>query len=162
MIRSRDWMPQFNWPVFGPLLGILATFLIVGSVIAVRVWPQGETGTSITAAGTNPERDGPLSASPGTGGAGTALLPPEVRDLKVRSLSARVTGTPTVRTGPGTQYPGAYTLKQGEEVHVIACSPGCEWYRVLSLTDANAQLWVPGSFLAVTGKPESLPVLTPQ
>lgn len=163
MIRSRDWMPQFNWPVFGPLLGILATFLVVGTVIAVRVWPATDSaGEQATVIGGNPDRDAPLSANPGTGGAGPVLLPPAVRELKIRSLSARVTGSPTVRLGPGTQYPGAHALQTGEEVHVIACSPGCEWYRILSLTDANAQFWVPGTFLAVTGSPDTLPVLTPR
>jgi hypothetical protein len=45
---------------------------------------------------------------------------------------------------------------------VIACSPGCEWYRILSLTDAEVQFWVPSAFLTLSGKSDGLPVLTPQ
>ena len=107
-------------------------------------------------------RVGTLPSTPGAGGAGAALLPPQVRELKLGSLSALVTGTPSVRRGPGTQYLGDYTLHNGEEVHVIACSPGCEWYRILSLSDAEAQLWLPAIFVTVNGRVEDLPVLTPR
>jgi hypothetical protein len=157
-------MPQFNWPVFGPLLGIIATLLIVGTIIGGRLASDrlGDSPATRTADGTNPDRDAPLPANPGTGGAGPDLLPPAVRELKLRSLPARVSGTPTVRSGPGTQYPGVHTLQNGEEVHVIACSPGCEWYRILSLTEATAQLWVPAVFVQVNGRTDTLPVLTPQ
>jgi len=156
-------MPQFNWPVFGPFLGIIATVLIVGIVVGVRLLPDGgDAGPEQNIAGTNPDRDAPLPENPGTGGPGPALLPPGVRELKLRSLAARVSGGPTVRGGPGTQYPGLQQLKEGEEVHVIACSPGCEWLRILSLTDAQAQHWLPAVFLTVAGRVETLPVLTPQ
>ena len=163
MSLTRDRMPQFNWPVFGPLLGILLTVLVVGVVVGVRVWPDGEDADARAQRdGSNPERDAPLPANPGTGGAAPVLLPPAVQALKLRSLSARVIGTPNVRSGPGTQYPSQYALRDGEEVHVIACSPGCEWLRILSLTDAQAQLWLPAVFLAVSGPVETLPVLTPR
>ncbi|MGH2584991.1 MAG: SH3 domain-containing protein [Dehalococcoidia bacterium] len=159
MSHNRDWMPQFNWPVFGPFLGILATLLVVGVVIGVRLWPDGDEPAVF---GTNPEVDSPLPDTPGRGGPGPVLLPPAVEALRLNSLSARVSGVPTVRRGPGTQYAGVHQLQNGEEVHVIACSPGCEWYRILSLTDAEAQLWVPAIFVTVNGRVESLPVLTPQ
>ena len=163
MSLTRDRMPQFNWPVFGPLLGIILTVLLVAVVIGVRVWPEGDDAAGRSrAAGVNPARDAPLPANPGMGGAGPVLLPPAVEALKLRSLSARVIGTPSVRTGPGTQYSSTYALRDGEEVHVIACSPGCEWLRILSLTDAQAQLWVPAVFLAVSSPVETLPVLTPR
>ena len=163
MSLTRDRMPQFNWPVFGPLLGIILTVLVVGVVVGVRVWPDGEAmDDRARRDGSNPERDAPLPANPGTGGAGPALLPPAVQALKLQSLSARVIGTPSVRSGPGTQYPSTHTLRDGEEVHVIACSPGCEWLRILSLSDAQAQFWLPAVFLAVNGRVESLPVLTPR
>ena len=165
MSTRRDRMPQFNWPVFGPFLGIIATLLVVGIVVGVRVWPDGSgDGASVRSArdGANPDRDAPLPASPGTGGAGPVLLPPAVRELKLYSLSGRVSGSPTVRRGPGTQYPGVHVLQNGEEVHVIARSPGCEWYRILSLSDAEAQLWLPAIFVTVNGRVEDLPVLTPR
>ncbi len=165
MSRSRDWMPQFNWPVFGPFLGIVATLLVVGLVVGVRLWPDqssGGTPADSTALGTNPDRNAPLPPNPGTGGAGPVQLPPEVRELKLVSIPARVSGAPNVRGGPGTQYPSLHSLQNGEEVHVIACSPGCEWLRILSLSDGRAQHWVPSVFLTVSGRVEGLPVLTPQ
>lgn len=161
MSRNRDWMPQFNWPVFGPFLGIIATLLVVGLVVGVRLWPDG-AAENPAAFGTNPDQDDPLPTNPGTGGAGPLLVPPEVRELKLRSLPGRVSGTPSVRRGPGTQYPAVHPLSDGEEVHVIACSPGCEWYRILSLSDAESQLWLPAVFVTVNGRADSLPVLTPQ
>jgi hypothetical protein len=160
MSQKHDWMPQFNWPVFGPLLGIIATLFIVSAVVGSRVLER-EGGVGVTF-GTNPERGAPLASNGGRGGPGPVLLAPEVEALKLRSLAARVNGTPTVRKGPGTQYGGLHSLQNGEEVHVIACSPGCEWYRILSLTDAEVQFWVSSAFLAVSGKADQLPVLTPQ
>lgn len=165
MARSRDWFPQFNWPVFGPLLGIAATLVVVGLVVGARLWPDVSTsnrGSDPIASGTNPDRNAPLPENPGMGGAGPVLLPPDVRELKLRSLPARVSGSPNVRGGPGTQYPSLHQLQNGEEVHVIACSPGCEWLRILSLTDGRAQHWVPAVFLTVSGRVDALPVLTPQ
>jgi hypothetical protein len=158
MSRDSDWLPQFNWPVFGPLLGAVVALIVVAFVVGARLWPAG--GPS--AFGTNPDRDAPVTATAGRGGPGPMLLPPEVRELKLHSLPARVNGTPTVRSGPGTQYGGVYQLTAGEEVHVIACSPDCEWLRILSLADAQAQLWVPAVFVSVNGRTESLPVLTPR
>jgi hypothetical protein len=95
-------MPQFNWPVFGPLLGIIATLLIVGTIVGGRLASDrlDERDAPRTFDGTNPDRDAPLPENPGRGGAGPELLPPAVRELKLRSLPARVSGTPTVRSGP--------------------------------------------------------------
>jgi hypothetical protein len=161
MSRSRDWMPQFNWPVFGPFLGIVATLLIVGLVVGVRLWPEGSADAP-GALGTNPDQNDAPPERPGTGGPGPLLVPPAVQELKLHSLPGRVSGTPSVRRGPGTQYAAVHQLKDGEEVHVIACSPGCEWYRILSLSDAEAQLWLPAVFVTVNGRADALPVLTPQ
>lgn len=47
-----------------------------------------------------------------------------------------------------------------QELHVIACSPGCAWVRVFSLDD-DGQRWVPLVFLSVSGRLEELPVLAP-
>jgi poly-beta-hydroxyalkanoate depolymerase len=55
-----------------------------------------------------------------------------------------------------------FALHHGEEVHVIACSPGCEWLRILSLNEADAQHWIPAVFAVVNGPTDSLPVLTPR
>src|SRR5207302_9286027 len=115
----RDRMPQFNWPVFGPLLGIIAVVLIVSAVIGARVLERD--GDSSVSFGTNPQRDAPLPANPGRGGPAPVLLPPAVEQLKLRSIPARVNGTPTVRKGPGTQYGGLHVLQNGEELHVSAC-----------------------------------------
>lgn len=38
MSTHGNWMPQFNWPVFGPLLGIFATLALVGAVVGSRLW----------------------------------------------------------------------------------------------------------------------------
>jgi hypothetical protein len=161
MSRSRDWMPQFNWPVFGPFLGIIATLLVVGLVVGVRLWPDGaEESPAVLGADSNDSDQ--LPSQLGTGGPGPLLLPPAVQELKLHSLPARVSGAPSVRRGPGTQYPSVHMLSDGEEVHVIACSPGCEWYRILSLSEADAQLWVPAIFVTVNGRVDALPVLTPQ
>lgn len=163
MSTNRDWMPQFNWPVFGPFLGILATLLVVGIVIGIRLWPDGGAPARRTGDSHNPERNAPLPANPGIGGPGVlGLLPPGAREMKLHALSARIEGTPTVRRGPGVQYSGLFTLQHGEEVHVIACSPGCEWLRILSLTEADAQHWIPAVFAVVNGPADTLPVLTPR
>jgi len=154
-------MPQFNWPVFGPLVGILTVLFVVSFVIGSRVLARPESSSvPSVATGSNPERDAPLPASPGRGG--PTLVPPAAAELRLFSLPARVLGAPTVRKGPGTQYGGLHSLQNGEEVHLIACSPGCEWYRILSLSDPGVQFWAPAAFLSVSGKPETLPVLKPE
>lgn len=162
MSHSRDWMPQFNWPVLGPALGIIATLVVVGLVVSGRMWGGSNRAPQPVASGGNPDRNAPLPANPGTGGAGPVLLPPAARELKLRSIPARVNGLPTVRRGPGTQYAGVGQLQHGEEVHLIACSPGCEWYRILSLTEPESQTWLPAVFVTVNAKTDTLPVLTPQ
>lgn len=88
------------------------------------------------------------------------LRPPELVKSDLFSLSARVVGSPTIRRGPGTQYAEVKRAGDGEEYHVIACSPGCEWLRVFPLNDTG-QWWLPSSFLSVSGKVEELPVLSP-
>lgn len=160
MIRRHDLLPQFNWPVFGPLLGILATLAVVSVVLLPRVWPGSHDAP--TTFGANPQRNAPLPANPGVGGPDPALQAPPARAAALATLSARVLGTPTVRRGPGTEYPTGDTLVNGAEVHVIACSPGCSWLRLLTLGNADAQVWVPAVFLSVNGPVESLPVVTPR
>ncbi len=150
MPRLASRFPQFNWPVFGPLIVVLA--LIVGiSGFAVSL----TTGSD----GVGAARQESQSHMPGTGG-GEDLRPPELVRSKLFSLSARVNGSPTIRRGPGTQYPSVAKAVDGQELHVIACSPNCEWLRVFSLTD-DGQWWVPSAFLTVSGDVHQLPVLTP-
>jgi hypothetical protein len=147
--RKDEWFPQFNWPVFGPLIVALA--LIVG--VSGLIWSLSITNRSDAsdrAAG---------GRVPGTGG-GVELRAPDAVRSKLFSLSARVNGTPTIRRGPGTQYEVVSRANDGQEFHVIACSPGCEWLRLLSLTD-EGQWWLPAVFLSVSGKVEQLPVLSP-
>lgn len=161
MARTHDRLPQFNWPVFGPFLGIVITILVVVGVLAVRLLPESDGGGPTSVAnGVNPDRDAPLPANPGRGGP-EPVAPTAVRTA-IYSLSARVVGTPTVRRGPGTQFAAVYALESGQEVHVIACSPGCEWLRLFSPTDATAQLWLPAVFLNVSGNVATLPVQAPQ
>lgn len=160
MIRRHTALPQFNWPVFGPLLGILATLAVVSLVLLPRVWPAHQDAS--TALGANPQRDAPLPANPGIGGPDPALQAPSVRSAALATLSARVVGAPTLRRGPGTEYPTGDTLANGAEVHVIACSPGCSWLRLLTLGNADAQVWIPAVFLSVNGAVDGLPVLTPR
>ena len=146
-LRS-GWLAQLNWSLFGPLIIVLA--LVVGlSGFIISLTDAGERGGAPAMA----------RRAPATGG-GTALEAPEAVRSQLFSLSARVSGTPTIRRGPGTQYPAVATLQDGEEVHVIACSPGCEWLRVFSLNDEE-QRWVPGVFLSVSGRLDELPVLVP-
>src|SRR5207249_9302551 len=116
--------------IFGPLIVVFA--LIVG----VSGFIVGLVGTG----------DGDSAGQPGghvagTGG-GVDLRPPELVRSPLFSLSARINGSPTIRRGPGTQYAAVDKLPDGEEVHVIACSPGCDWLRILSLTD-DGQRWIP-------------------
>lgn len=160
MIRRHNLLPQFNWPVFGPLLGIFATIMVVGLVLLPRVWPADQNTSA--AFGANPQRDAPLPANPGIGGPDPALQAPPPRSAALATLSARVIGTPTVRRGPGTEYLTGDTLANGAEVHVIACSPGCSWLRLLTLGNADAQVWIPAVFLSVNGALDGLPVLTPR
>ena len=149
MPRRYQWFPQFNWPVFGPLIVALA--LIVG--VSGLLWSLSLTGRS--------DRTGVSSGGrvPGTGG-GAELRAPDAVRSKLFSLSARVNGSPTIRRGPGTQYEAVSKASDGQEFHVIACSPGCEWLRLLSLAD-EGQWWLPAVFLSVGGKVEQLPVLSP-
>lgn len=95
----------------------------------------------------------------GTGG-GYDLRPPSAERAKVYSLSARVLGNPTLRRGPGTQYAPVQAASDGQEFHVIACSPGCEWLRIFTLGD-DGQWWLPANFLSLSGDVKTLPVLTP-
>lgn len=150
MVRIAERLPQFNWSVFGPLVVILS--LIVGVSGFVYSLGTGEDAGPAQAA---------LSAThaPGTGG-GADLRPPELVKSELFSLSARVNGSPTIRRGPGTQYPTVAKAVDGQELHVIACSPGCDWLRVFSLTDSG-QWWLPSAFLTVSGDVHQLPVLTP-
>ncbi len=134
-------LPQFNWSVLGPLIVVLA--LVVGVSGFVASLMAGGTGRHV----------------PGTGG-GYDLRPPELVKSQLFSLSARVNGSPTIRRGPGTQYPAVGKATDGQELHVIACSPGCEWLRVFNLND-DGQWWIPSAFLTVSGRVDELPVLTP-
>lgn len=153
MPRKQDRFPQLNWPVFAPLIVVLA--LVVGvSGFVVSLTAPGTRGSASPAP--QASRD---SRVPGTGG-GADLRPPELVRSQLFSLSARVNGTPTIRRGPGTQYPAVTKALDGQEFHVIACSPGCDWLRVFSLTD-EGQWWLPAVFLSVSGKVEQLPVLAP-
>jgi hypothetical protein len=152
-VPRSGWFPQFNWAVFGPLIAVLALIVgISGFVVSFTVPGSGSSGGSSEAT----TRD---THVPGTGG-GVDLRPPQLVKSQLFSLSARVNGTPTIRRGPGTQYPVVAKVTDGQEFHVIACSPGCEWLRVFSLTD-DGQWWLPSVFVTVSGKLEELPILTP-
>lgn len=151
MLRGREVLPQFNWPVLGPLIVVLALIVGVSGFIVTLT----ATGTRTNA----PRRPAGESLAGGTGG-GADLRPPELVRSQLFSLSARVNGAPTIRRGPGTQYPVVAKAVDGQEFHVIACSAGCEWLRVFSLTD-DGQWWLPAVFLSVSGATAELPVLTP-
>jgi hypothetical protein len=140
--RRREWLPQFNWPVFGPLIVVIALVVGISGLVVGLLAGGGEADRSLA-----------------TGG-GYDLRPPELVRAQVFSLSARVIGSPTIRRGPGTQYPAVGRATDGQELHVIACSPDCAWLRVFTLTD-EGQWWLPAVFLSVSGRLEDLPVLTP-
>ncbi len=143
--------PQFNWPIFGPIMVLLALLVgISGFVVSLTM----ESGAGSVSAGASGGR------VPGTGGA-EDLRPPDAVKSKLFSLSARVNGNPTIRRGPGTQYATVNQATDGQELHVIACSPGCEWLRVFTLSDSG-QWWLPAVFVSVSGRVEQLPVLTPE
>ena len=142
---QKAFFPQFNWAVFGPLIVVLA--LIVGVSGWVASLTMGDLG------GVS------VGRTPGRGG-GADLRPPELVKSQLFSLSARVNGQPTIRRGPGTQYAAVSKATDGQEYHVIACSPGCEWLRVFSLND-DGQWWMPAVFLSVSGETDQLPILTP-
>jgi hypothetical protein len=145
--------PQLNWTVAGPLIVVLALIIgISGFIVSLSV-----AGTGFGSSGNEVATDG--GYVPGTGG-GVDLRPPPLVRSQLFSLSARVVGSPTIRRGPGTQYAVVRTAAEGQEFHVIACSPGCEWLRVFSLSD-DGQWWLPSTFLNVSGKVEELPILTP-
>lgn len=144
--RRRS-LPQLNWAVVAPLTVALALLVGASGFIYGLFAPEGDT-TSVTA-----------QRAPGTGGAAD-LRPPELVKSKLFSLSARIIGTPTIRKGPGTQYDEVFKVNDGQEFHVVACSPGCSWLRVFSLTETE-QWWLPSSFLSVSGDVSELPVLTP-
>jgi hypothetical protein len=145
--------PQLNWAVAGPLVVALA--LIVG--ISGFIFSLTVTDTSLGRSRGGDTSEG--SHVPGTGG-GVDLRPPQLVRSQLFSLSARVVGSPTLRRGPGTQYAVVSRPTEGQEFHVIACSPGCEWLRVFSLND-DGQWWLPATFLAVSGNVNELPILTP-
>lgn len=149
MPRS-DWFPQFNWSVFAPLLIVLAMIVGVSGWIANLTIDRERAPAAAS---------GASAPAPGTGG-GVDLRPPELVRSQLFSLSVRVSGNPTIRRGPGTQYAAVTKAAEGQEFHVIACSPGCEWLRLFSLAD-DGQWWLPAVFLAVSGNIQELPVLTP-
>ena len=151
MLRKRESVPQFNWPVFGPLIVALALIVGVSGFMYSLTTTREQPGPVREPAGD--------ARAPGTGG-GADLRPPELVRSKLFSLSARVNGSPTIRRGPGTQYPAVAKAMDGQEFHVIACSPRCEWLQIFSLTD-DGQWWLPSVFLSVSGDVQELPVLTP-
>jgi hypothetical protein len=136
--------------VAGPLVVVIALVVGVAGIIFNLT-----ASDSATSAGPRVE----VGHVNGTGG-GIDLQPPTLVKSRVFSLSARVLGSPTVRRGPGTQYAPVMQVNDGQEFHVVACSPDCEWLRILSLTDPG-QWWLPSSFLSVSGNVHELPVLTP-
>lgn len=80
----------------------------------------------------------PTAASPGStfaGGPGVAV----------------VLGSVVVRIGPGENYDAMGQLGEGDAVRVIACTPGCTWYR----TEAGG--WIPAAMQI--GAPTDLPVI---
>ncbi len=149
----RFGFPQFNWPIFGPIVVLLALLVgISGFVVSLTV-DDGASSGAVSASSSG-------GRVPGTGGA-EDLRPPDAVKSKLFSLSARVNGAPTIRRGPGTQYPAVNQAVDGQELHVIACSPGCEWLRVFTLSDSG-QWWLPAVFVSVSGKVEQLPILAPE
>lgn len=144
-MRRRSF-PQFNWSVVAPLLIALALLFGASGFIYGLVAPD-RAGDS----------DGALQRA-GTGG-GMDLRAPDLVKSKLFSLSARITGSPTIRKGPGTQYDEVFKVNEGQEFHIVACSPGCSWVRLMTLD--NAQWWLPSTFVAVSGDINELPVLTP-
>lgn len=153
VLRRLGPVPQLNWSVAGPLVVILS--LIVG----LSGFVVSYTGTGIGGSDDRPVSAARNLGASGTGG-GVDLRPPELVKSQIFSLSARVAGSPTIRRGPGTQYAPVAKATEGQEVHVIACSPNCDWLRVFSLND-EGQWWLPAAFLVVSGKVDELPVLTP-
>lgn len=143
MIRRADWFPQFNWSVFGPLVVVFALVVGLSGFVVSLTIPHPEA------------RAVPAPAAP----AADLRAPERVRP-QFSSLSARVVGAPMIRRGPGAQYDAVARALDGQELHVIACNPGCEWLRVFSITD-DGQWWLPSSFLTVSGKVQELPVLAP-
>lgn len=146
--RRRS-LPQLNWAVVAPLTVALALLVGASGFIYGFFAPGSDIGSGVTA-----------QRAPGTGG-GVDLRPPELVKSKLFSLSARIVGTPTIRRGPGTQYAEVFKVNDGQEFHVVACSPGCSWLQVFSLTGEQEQWWLPSTFLAVSGNIDELPILTP-
>lgn len=153
MPRALNWAARPRADLLVPLVVALA--LVVGlSGLVV-----GFTDAPATGGGPVTLSTARTPTAPGTGG-GTELRPPGVVRAQLLSLSARVSGTPTIRRGPGVQYAAVARASDGEEYHVIACSPGCEWLRVFTLTD-DGQWWLPSVFVSVSGDVARLPVLAP-
>jgi hypothetical protein len=147
--RTFSGFPQFNWPVLAPLLCLFVLVIGISGFVYGSLLVDDSSGAISSSGGRTVGRGG-----------GIDLRPPELVRSKVLSLSARVVGAPMIRRGPGTQYAEVKRAADGEEYHVVACSPGCEWLQVFSLSDPG-QWWLPSSFLSVSGKVEQLQVLTP-
>lgn len=64
---------------------------------------------------------------------------------------AIILATTAVRIGPGDEYDLMGQLGEGDAVRVVACTPGCRWYR----TEAGG--WIPAAMQI--GAPADLPVI---
>ena len=64
---------------------------------------------------------------------------------------AIILATTAVRIGPGEEYDLIGRLGEGDAVKVVACTPGCTWYR----TEAGG--WIPAAM--EIGAPTDLPII---
>jgi uncharacterized iron-regulated membrane protein len=130
-------MPQFNWPVMGPIVLILA--LVAGGAVFLGTHlphPAAQVGRG--------------TASPPQAAARASATPTGVQ------IPGRVIGTPHIRSDPSSNAIVLQDLQGGQTVQVTACSAGCAWYRV-ALPGQATSGWVSSAFVDVQGDEHKLP-----
>jgi hypothetical protein len=126
-------LPQFNWPVLGPIilaiLGTTAGIALFFSRVQHHTPPSAANSTGVHRA-----------------------------DSAAVKLQGYVVGTPHLRAGPSSNATVLQDLQSGQIVDVSACSSSCGWFFVGPLGQTSIG-WVPAAFVTVHGDERRLTVI---
>lgn len=126
-------MPQFNWPILGPII-LAAAAAVAGVLFLFSRVPPIATQPASAANRTSASLQHPGPRFPG-----------------------RVIGTPHLRTQPSSNAQVLQDLQSGELVDVSACNTTCGWFLVGAPGSPPAG-WVPSAFVSLQGDEQKLAV----